>query len=50
MTAIVGILNKKGIAIAADSAVTFSMGQEPCTTKMAKRNRKLLILVIRCFD
>lgn len=36
MTAIVGILNKKGIAIAADSAVTFSSGERTLYNKEGK--------------
>lgn len=36
MTAIVGILNKKGIAIAADSAVTFSSGERTLYNKEEK--------------
>lgn len=41
MTAIVGILNKKGIAIAADSAVTFSTGND---TKILNSGDKMLRL------
>lgn len=41
MTAIVGILNKKGIAIAADSAVTFSAGND---TKILNSGDKMLRL------
>ena len=41
MTAIVGILNKKGIAIAADSAVTFSSGKD---TKILNTGDKMLRL------
>lgn len=37
MTAIVGILNKKGIAIAADSAVTFSSGERTLYNEEGKK-------------
>ena len=41
MTAIVGILNKKGIAIAADSAVTFSSGKDTKILKKAVERDKI---------
>ena len=54
MTAIVGILNKKGIAIAADSAVTFSSGERTLYNKEEKEEsvsdtKILYIIMNKCF-